>query len=73
VNRVAISRVTALIATGCDGGLVQVWDPRSPERAAGSLRVAAHGGGSACDVSALTFDERSLSLGVGASDGRALL
>ena len=72
VNRVAVSRVTALIATGCDGGLVQVWDPRSPERAAGSLRLAG-GGGGACDVTALAFDERSLSLGVGSSDGRALL
>lgn len=81
VNRVAVSRVTALVGTGCDGGLVQVWDPREYETPAASLRVPGPGGASAaskdgssgCDVTALAFDERSLCMAVGTSDGRALL
>ena len=76
VNKVAVSRITALIATGCDSGLLQVWDPRDTDAAAASLRVPGPGGegsGSGCDVTSVAFDERSMSLGVGTSDGRALL
>jgi ribosome biogenesis protein ENP2 len=77
VNRVAVSRVTALVATGCDGGLVQLWDPREYATPAAALRVAGPGGGGGgggeCDVTALAFDERSLTLGLGTSDGRAQL
>jgi ribosome biogenesis protein ENP2 len=72
VNALAVSRITALVGAGCDGGAVQVWDPRDYSAGpAAKLAVATATG--APDVTALAFDERSLTLAVGTADGHALL
>ena len=74
VGVLAVSHVTALIATGSDGGVIDMWDPRDTERPAASVSIpwAANGSGSS-GVSSLAFDERSLSMAVGTTDGRALV
>ncbi len=70
-NRVAISTTTALIAAACEGGTVEIFDPRSRPRA-GLLNVLGDRGGS-CDALAVAFEEGGLGLAVGTSDARALI
>lgn len=71
-NKLAVSRVTAVIAAGCEGGTVEIFDPRSHARAA-SVSVPGPGPSTACDVTAVSFDDSGLALAAGTSDGRALL
>jgi len=70
-NRVAVSSTTALIGAACDGGAVELWDPRARARA-GRLVVRGAAGGE-CDATALAFEEGGLGLAVGTSDARALV
>jgi ribosome biogenesis protein ENP2 len=73
-NKLAVSRVTALIAAACDGGTVECYDPRSHARAASvAMPLAAGGGGGGCDVTSVAWDDGGLGLAAGTSDGRALL
>jgi ribosome biogenesis protein ENP2 len=72
VNKVAISRVTALIGLACEGGSVEMWDPRDRTRAGRVWAPGAQDGGDV-DATALAFDESGLGFAMGTSDGRALV
>jgi ribosome biogenesis protein ENP2 len=71
VNKIAVSRVTALIGLACDGGTCEFWDPRAHKRVTELLLPA--NTGSAADATCLAFEEGGVGLVVGTSDGRALL
>jgi len=85
VNALAVSRTTALIFAGGDGGFVSLFDPRAPALAArllitraacarlpdGGADYAAYADGSA--VTALACDDSGLGLLAGTADGRCLL
>jgi ribosome biogenesis protein ENP2 len=66
-NKVVVHTVTALIGVACEGGAVELFDPRSSRRA-GRLDVAASAG-AACDATALGFEEGGMGLTVGTSTG----
>jgi ribosome biogenesis protein ENP2 len=69
-NALAIGRLTGLLASGGEGGVVTCWDPRDNTPAS---KVATGSHMSPCDVTALAFDEASLSMVAGTSNGRVLL
>jgi ribosome biogenesis protein ENP2 len=71
-NGVAVSRTTALVAVACDGGAVEIFDPRSRARA-GRVRLSADERGAGVDATAVGFEEGGLGLVAGASDGRCLV
>ena len=74
-NRVAVHSVTALIGVACEGGAVELFDPRS-SRAAGRLLPTAAGAGAGAaggDATALGFEEGGLGLVVGTSGGLCCL
>ena len=74
VNKVAVSRLTALIGTAGAGGLLELWDPRDTRAAATTLHIASDApGGGPVDLTALAFSERALAVAVGTADGRAIL
>jgi ribosome biogenesis protein ENP2 len=79
-NKVAVSSITALIAVACEGGTVEVWDPRGPSRAATltlseASRAAkpAFGSMAGFSATAVAWEEGGLGLAVGTSDARALV
>jgi len=69
-NKVRINQVHKLLACGCDGGAVELWDARARKSVATHL-VNADGG--EADITALTWDSDGLTLGVGTSTGNCLL
>lgn len=76
-NQIAVSRITALIGVACEGGTVEMWDPRGPDQAS-ILRLPAHAAPSARaplpnDATCLAFEESGLGLVVGTADARALV
>jgi ribosome biogenesis protein ENP2 len=72
VNAIAISRLTALISAGCDGGVVDFFDPRLENRVS-TLQVPRNDNGGLPDISCVEFDESTLTFAVGTTDGRVIL
>ena len=87
-NKIAISRATGLFAIACDGGFVELFDPRSHKRVArlsvppppprglaGCAAAAAAVGSSTsgCDAMTAAFEDFGMGLAVGTSDVRALV
>jgi len=69
-NKVRINQVHKLLACGCDGGAVELWDARARKSVA-THQVNADGGNA--DVTALTWDIDGLTLCVGTSTGNCML
>lgn len=75
VNKLAISRTTALIAAACEGGTVEMWDPRDNSRA-GVLNLPLPYGATpdtTLDATCVSFEDTGLGFLVGTSDGRCML
>lgn len=87
VNKIAISRITALVGLGCEKGICEFWDPRDYQRASTlAIPTASNLSNSTLlsssssnvpspsfDVTSLNFEENGMGFLVGTSDGRALL
>jgi ribosome biogenesis protein ENP2 len=74
VNKVVVSRVTALIGLACEGGTCEFFDPRSNERAS-ILKLPDFASSSTAVPAAtcLAFEEGGMGFAAGTSDGRCLL
>ena len=74
VNKVVVSRITALIGLACEGGTCEFFDPRSNERAS-KLQILDFSTTSTSIPAAtcLSFEEGGMGFAVGTSDGRCLL
>jgi len=70
-NKVAVSNVTALIGVACEGGGVELFDPRSQVRA--GRVIVRTGAPSTPDATSLAFEEGGLGMVVGTGDGHCLL
>jgi ribosome biogenesis protein ENP2 len=74
VNKVVVSRVTALIGLACEGGTCEFFDPRSNERASVlKLPDFASSSSVAPAATCLAFEEGGMGFAAGTSDGRCLL
>jgi len=74
VNKVVVSRVTALIGLACEGGTCEFFDPRSNERASVlKLQDFASSSSVAPAATCLAFEEGGMGFAAGTSDGRCLL
>lgn len=69
-NKVRINQMHKLLACGCDGGAVELWDARARKSVA-THQVNADVGDA--DVTALSWDTDGLTLGVGTSTGNCIL
>ena len=74
VNKVVVSRVTALIGLACEEGTCEFFDPRSNERASVlKLPDFASSSSVAPAATCLAFEEGGMGFAAGTSDGRCLL
>jgi ribosome biogenesis protein ENP2 len=74
VNKVVVSRVTALIGLACEGGTCEFFDPRSNEHASVlKLQDFASSSSVAPAATCLAFEEGGMGFAAGTSDGRCLL
>ena len=85
VNKIVISRITALVGLGCEKGICEFWDPRDYKRAS-TLHIPTASNLtnnlsstnktnelSSFDITSINFEEGGMGFLVGTSDGRALL